>query len=143
MTTPKTPSQPLTDDDLIRAARQLRDDENIRLHVRPWQHKTRNAWWVALPAACLVGFALGFWLRPSAPTADPQQVVAQTVVKHDTVYVREVVRDTIYQTTDPHHPVRPLPITASTRSDRPKHVGVSVLEDGIRYDLLASVSQRR
>jgi len=144
MTTPKTPTplQPLTDEELMAAARRLREEENSRLHVRPWRQKNRTAWRIAVPAACLVGFALGFWLRPSSETGGTQQPVAQTVVKSDTVYVREVVHDTIYQTTDPHRPVRPLPLTASSRPssqpDKTERIGVSMLEDGIRYDLLAS-----
>jgi hypothetical protein len=60
----------------------------------------------------------------------------------DTVIVHEVVYDTIYQTTDVHKPVRPRPITASTQSasSESRKIGVSVLEDDIRYDLLASNS---
>ena len=60
------------------------------------------------------------------------------IVKVDTVIVSHVVRDTIYQTTNPHKPVRPRPITAKTSRPAPSEkIGVSMLEDGIRYDVLA------
>ena len=71
-----------------------------------------------------------------------QGFTAQVSSTTDTVFVREVVHDTIYQTTNPHRPVQPRPITASTQSasSESRKIGVSVLEDDIRYDLLASNS---
>ena len=111
----------------------IREDENAQLHVRPWKSRSRIAWYVAIPAACLVSFFLGYLLRPDSTGGNPQGAFAAT----DTVYVQEVVHDTIYQTTDVHKPVRPRPITASNGSEKRK-IGISVLEDNIRYDLLAS-----
>ena len=114
----------ISDEEIIAAARRLRDKQNSQLPVRPWQPRYSAAWYVAVPAACLVGFAFGFLLRPS--------------VEVDTVIVSHVVRDTIYQTTNPHKPVRPRPITAKTSRPAPSEkIGVSMLEDGIRYDVLA------
>ena len=93
----------------------IREDENAQLHVRPWKSRSRIAWYVAIPAACLVSFFLGYLLRPDST-------------------------DTIYQTTNPHQPVRPRPLTASTSSasQEGRKIGISVLEDNIRYDLLAA-----
>ena len=130
----------ISDEEIIAAARRLRDKQNSQLPVRPWQPRYSVAWYVAVPAACLVGFAFGFLLRPSVEVDTPQQPVAHTIVKVDTVIVSHVVRDTIYQTTNPHQPVRPRPLTASTSSasQEGRKIGISVLEDNIRYDLLAA-----
>lgn len=143
MTTDNTHSHKstLSDDDLIAATRQLRQEENGRLHIRPWKRQSRWGWYVAIPAACLVGFAIGFFLRPSAE--EPAQVLAKTVVVTDTVLVREVVHDTIYQVQPVSQPITTQQLTQkqiASRSGEGKkeNVGVSVLYDGIRYDLLAS-----
>ena len=128
----------ISDKEIFAAARRRRDKQNSQLSVRPWQPRYSAAWYIAVPAACLVGFAFGFLLRPSAEVETPQQPVAHTIVKVDTVIVSQVVRDTIYQTTDIHKPVRPHPITAKTTHPAPSEkIGVSMLEDGIRYDVLA------
>ena len=123
----------LSDDDIIAAARHLRDEENRRYHA---------GWYVGVPAACLVGFLLGFYLRPSVEVAPVEQPVAHTEVRVDTVIVHQVVHDTIYQTTDPHRPVRPRPVMAAAKPAatplKSEKIGVSMLEDGIRYDLLAA-----
>ena len=115
----------INDEEIIAAARRLRDKQNSQLPVRPWQPRYSVAWYVAVPAACLVGFAFGFLLRPSVEVDTPQQPVAHTIVKVDTVI-------------NPHKPVRPRPITAKTSRPAPSEkIGVSMLEDGIRYDVLA------
>ena len=120
----------MSNDDIIAMARRIREEENSQLQVRPWKSRSNMAWYIAVPAACLVSFFLGYLLKPSN---DAPQGLAS--VATDTVYVQ--VYDTIYQTTDVHKPVRPRPITASNGSEKRK-IGISVLEDNIRYDLLAS-----
>ena len=118
----------LSNEDIITIARDIREEDNAQLHVRPWKSsRNSTAWYIAIPAAA----------------CDPQGLTAHTTT--DTVYVHEVVHDTIYQTTDVHRPVRPRPITASTQSPskEPRKIGVSVLEDNIRYDLLASNHDRQ
>ena len=129
-------SENMSNEDIIAMACRIREDENAQLHVRPWKSRSRIAWYVAIPAACLVSFFLGYLLRPDSTGGNPQGLTAQTTT--DTVYVQ--VYDTIYQTTDVHKPVRPRPITASTSSasQEGRKIGISVLEDNIRYDLLAS-----
>lgn len=130
MNTHSQQPQNMSNDDIIAMARRIREEENSQLQVRPWKSRSNMAWYIAVPAACLVSFFLGYLLKPSN---DAPQGLAS--VATDTVYVQ--VYDTIYQTTDVHKPVRPRPITASNASE-PRKIGVSVLEDNIRYDLLAS-----
>lgn len=128
------PQQPenMSNEDIIAVALRIREEDTRQVKVRPWKSRHRTAWYIAIPAACLVSFFLGYLLKPSNEA--PQGLASITT---DTVYVQQVVYDTIYQTTDVHKPVRPRPITASNESE-PRKIGVSVLEDNIRYDLLAS-----
>ena len=123
----------MSNDDIIAMARRIREEENNQLQVRPWKSRSRMAWYIAVPAACLVGFFLGYGLRPA--NMEPGSESLASLSTPDTVYVQ--VYDTIYQTTDVHKPVRPRPITASNGAE-PRKIGISVLEDNIRYDLLAS-----
>ena len=119
----------ISNDDIIRAARQLRNEENERLHVRPWQ-KNYNRWmpYVSIPAACLVGFALGFSLRtPSNSAGSGNTALIDSFVLH------EVVHDTIYQTV----PSPQYRVLAEKTANADEEQGVSVFHDGIRYDLLA------
>ena len=123
----------MSTEDIIAIANRIREKENSQLPVRPWKSRHRIAWYVAVPAACLVSFFLGYLLHSS--NMEPGSQGIASLGTHDTVYVQ--VHDTIYQTTDVHKPVRPRPITASNQSE-PRKIGISVLEDNIRYDLLAS-----
>ena len=146
----------LSNEELIAAARQLRQEENNRMHIRPWKRRSHWGWAVAIPAACLVGFALGFFLRPS--TAEPNGQMAKTIVRtdtllvpetiHDTVLVCEVVHDTVYQVKAVSQPLAPHRLANQKTSQqdgqevKTERIGVSMLEDGIRYDLLAECSAR-
>ena len=130
MNTHSQQPQNMSNDDIIAMARRIREEENNQLQVRPWKSRNRMAWYITVPAACLIGFSLGYCPRPASET--PQDLTALAAT--DTVYVQ--VYDTIYQTTDVHKPVRPRPITAANQASR--KIGISVLEDNIRYDLLAS-----
>ena len=132
MNTHSQQPQNMSNDDIIAMARRIREEENSQLQVRPWKSRSNMTWYIAVPAACLVSFFLGYLLKTSNEA--PQGLAS---VATDTIYVHEVVYDTIYQTTDVHKPVRPRPITASNASE-PRKIGISVLEDNIRYDLLAS-----
>ena len=131
----------LSNDDLIAAARQNRQEDNDRMHIRPWKRPSRWGWYVAVPAACLVGFFLGFQLRPSME--EPSQALAKTVVVTDTVMVHEIVHDTIYQAQPVSQPIAPQQLAKKTSSPQrskedKESVGISMLNDGIRYDLLAA-----
>lgn len=149
MTTHNThsPQSPLSNDDIIAAARQLRQEQNDRMHIRPWKRQSRWGWYVAIPAACLAGFALGLYLRPSAET--PASELAKTIVVTDTVTVHEVVHDTVYQVKPVSQPITPhqlakrsTPSQKTEKQPETEPVGVSMLDDGIRYDLLASNNRR-
>lgn len=134
------PQQPenMSNEDIIDVALRIREEDTRQVKVRPWKSRRRTAWYIAIPAACLVSFFLGYYISSATTKQASQGFTSHVSTAADTVFVREVVRDTIYQTTDPHRPVHPRPITASAQSSEPRKIGVSVLEDDIRYDLLAS-----
>lgn len=138
------PQQPenMSNEDIIAVALRIREEDTRQVKVRPWKSRHRTAWYIAIPAACLVSFFLGYFVSSATTKQASQGFTAQVSSTTDTVIVHEVVYDTIYQTTDVHKPVRPRPITASTQSasSESRKIGVSVLEDDIRYDLLASNS---
>ena len=127
--------------DIIRTARELRDEENSRLHVRPWRRSSRfrvPAWLVAVPAAAIVGFFFGLW------TNSPQSVEASLTALADTVYitVKEPAPtvDTMYMAdANPSPAITPARQVASSRPVQKKQyafVGQSMATDQIRYDLL-------
>ena len=60
----------MSNEDIIAMACRIREDENAQLHVRPWKSRSRIAWYVAIPAACLVSFFLGYLLRPDSTGID-------------------------------------------------------------------------
>ena len=127
--------------DIIRTARELRDEENSRLHVRPWRRSPRfrvPAWLVAVPAAAIVGFFLGLWTNSSQPSDAPLTAMVDTVY----IKVKETVPtvDTVYMAeTPPAHEVAPLRRVATPRPVQKKQYassGHSMATDQIRYDLL-------
>jgi len=131
----------ITDQDIIRTARQLRDEENEQLSVRsefnrtrPWRHVPK--WLIAIPAAAIVGFFVGIWTKSS-------QNDAPLTARVDTVYVQmpapnptegDSVHQPIHTTTAPipRQTVR----SSSTRHNVNSYLGRSVADDNIRYDLL-------
>lgn len=131
----------ITDQDIIRTARQLRDEENEQLSVRSEFNRTRPwhripTWLVAIPAAAVVGFFVGIWTENS-------QNDAPLTARVDTVYVQMPApqpqkQDSVRQ------PIQTMRVSVSNntthpsstkRSTSPSH-GRSVAEDNIRYDLL-------
>lgn len=152
------PSNLLSDNDIIRAAQQLRDEQNEALPVPPEFRSAavkplpsaKHRWWAA--AACLVGFLAGFGVNeefrhPSGGAETQESPVVQHIVQLDTILVRETIRDTVYQT---RVVVREIPsknvvaqasATTSTSTeelpDKPEGVGCSMLCDNIAYELLA------
>ena len=126
----------ITDQDIIHAARQLRDEENEQLHVTPWHRHHRfhvPSWLVTIPAAALIGFLLGIWFNGKIKNNMP--LTAMT----DTVYIKvtepSVKADTLTHTA-------PQPVFVRTKAPKVKHYsphpspGRSIAEDKIRYDLL-------
>lgn len=138
MTTHPQHPENMSNDDIIAIARSIREEDNSQLHVRPWKSSRRRiAWYIALPAACVVSFILGYCLRPTTHVDTPHDLTAQTTT--DTIYLREVVHDTVYRTTS--HDALHLHSTSTPTqpaNEEPRKIGVSVLEDNIRYDLLAA-----
>ncbi|MBR1447874.1 MAG: hypothetical protein IJ588_03880 [Prevotella sp.] len=127
--------------DIIRTARELRDEENSRLHVRPWRRSPRfrvPAWLVAVPAAAIVGFFFGLWTNGSQSADAPLTAMVDTVY----ITVKEPVPtvDTVYRTdAEPSPIVVPVRRVANTKPVHQKQyasVGQSMANDQIRYDLL-------
>ena len=125
----------ITDQDIIRAARQLRDDENGQLRVTPW-HRDRRfrvpSWLVAIPAAAFLGFLLGIWFDSESNGNVPLTAMA------DTVYVK-VIEPSVSADTVMH--AAPQPVNVRPKGHRVKRSthpssGQSIAEDKIRYDLL-------
>ena len=130
----------IEDKDIIRAAQQLRDEQNVQLHVRPWSrhsHFNIPAWLVAVPAAAIIGFMLGIWTNSSNTQDAPLTALV------DTVYIKvpeKVVEpDTMVQTATKQQvssDVKPISTSSAFRHIRPTAVGRSIADDKIRYDLL-------
>lgn len=131
--------------DIIRTAKQLRDEENSQYHIRPWNRSRRfriPSWAVAVPAAAVVGFLFGIWTNTAKQEGNPLTAIV------DTVYIRvneasvaeSVTRDT---TATMLASTKPQPYIQNTRKtlnsqkkDSDLIIGRPVGEDEIRYDLL-------
>ena len=124
--------------DIIRTAQQLRDEENEQLDIRPWnRHRSHfriPSWLVAIPAAAFIGFILGIWTKSSNQQDTPLTALV------DTVYIKvpEPQPMPALQTT---HEVQPaIQPTVQKRNIRrtsqKKATGRPVADDQIRYDLL-------
>ena len=129
--------------DIIRTARQLRDEENAELHVSPWnrhRHFHVPTWLVAIPAAAIIGFVLGLWTQANSHSDVPLTALV------DTVYIKvpspQPQQDSVVQVVpatsthaakpDPKQTVR----TAASANPTQKEYGRPVADDHIRYDLL-------
>lgn len=131
----------ITDQDIARAARQLRDEENEKLNVRPWSSnaKKRRPLWYALPAAAVVGFVLGYLTpRTDAPEKSPLTALVDTVY----IKVHELKEDTLPRPEELISPRTETPVKKAKGAVSPsrKHpapaTGIPVADDKIRYDLL-------
>ena len=125
----------ITNQEIIRTARQLRDEDNSQLHVKSWQprrHFQMPTWLVAVPAAAIIGFLLGLWTKGDADKDVP--LTAMT----DTIYIEtKKVPESTDTTTLPTS--RPTPVASKTQRTarpRPTTAGRPISEDKIRYDLL-------
>lgn len=125
----------ITDQDITRAARQLRDEGNEQLHVTSWhrQHRFRvPSWLVAIPAAAFLGFLLGVWFD-----GEPKSNMPLTAMT-DTVYIKVTEP---FVSTDTITHAAPQPVNVRTKASKVKRSshhssGQSLAEDKIRYDLL-------
>ena len=131
--------------DIIRTAQELRDEENQQLSVSPWNHHRRvhiPTWLVTIPAAAIIGFVLGIWTQASSQTDTTLTALI------DTVYIKVPATPSLQDSVIPNHtaaaqkPVVSTPVTrptASTPSSKDRlqpSSGRSVADDHIRYDLL-------
>ena len=126
--------------DIIRTAQQLRDEENEQLDIRPWNrhhsHFRIPSWLVAIPAAVFIGFILGIWTKSSNQQDTPLTALV------DTVYIKvpepQPQPAPVLQPTPVAQPVAQTTIQKrSTRTNQQKRTtGRPVADDQIRYDLL-------
>lgn len=130
--------------DIIRTARQLREEENAELHVSPWnrhRHFHVPTWLVAIPAAAIIGFVLGLWTQANNNSDVPLTAFV------DTVYIKvptpQPQQDSVAQAlpaTSTPTATKPAPKqtvrTTSASAPSRKTVGRPVADDHIRYDLL-------
>ena len=130
--------------DIIRTARQLRDEENAELHVSPWnrhRHFHVPTWLVAIPAAAIIGFVLGLWTQANSHSDVPLTALV------DTVYIKvpspQPQQDSVAQVVlaTSTHAAKPDPKqktvrTAASANPTQKEYGRPVADDHIRYDLL-------
>lgn len=129
----------ITDQDIIRTARELCDEQNEQLHVGSWSRRHHfhvPTWLVAIPAAAIIGFVLGIWTKSYTLTDAPLTALT------DTIYIK--VRDTavspdtaIHVSASKKEPtVKQVRTTTAYRKNPPVTTGRSVTDDKIRYDLL-------
>lgn len=94
----------ITDQDIVRTAQELRDEENNQMTVRPWakgekakrlkaennsslsssnfqlfNFSTFTKWFVATPAAAFIGFVFGIWAQAHTNTGTPLAALVDTV----------------------------------------------------------------
>ena len=170
--------QDITLDDIISAARELRDEENAQISAKELDDligiapstvgtgfiarqqeapltstrgsSTRPRWWAA---ACLLGFLAGFGVKSALPSSNSLAVVPSTESTlsavpsspPDTILLREVVHDTVYQTRVIVCDAEPKAIKTVVAQNEQKpepvettpSVGCSMLCDDIPYAYLA------
>ena len=116
--------------DIVRMARQLRDEENATQHVSPWRRHRRFAVptrLVALPASVVIGFILGIWTNVRTQSDAPLTALV------DTVYIK------VNDKPDTSHVTKPRALTVRpARRPRPRAIatGHPMQSDRIGYDLL-------
>ena len=158
----------ITLDDIIDAACELRDEENAQIstkdidqiigHTSTHRPAMHPRWWAA---ACLLGFLAGFGVKSALPSGNSHAVVSTSggeglgvVAKidtppsatfPDTVLLREVVHDTVFQTRVIVRDAEPKAIKAmvakneqkTEATETPPSVGCSMLCDDIPYAYLS------
>ena len=176
--------QDITLEDIIGAARELRDEENVQIsakdldqligiapntdhvgtrratlgqqsannpHTNTHHPAKRPYWWAT--AACLLGFLAGFGVKSALPSSNSLAVVPSTESTlsavpsspPDTILLREVVHDTVYQTRVIVCDAEPKAIKTVVAQNEQKpepvettpSVGCSMLCDDIPYAYLA------
>ena len=129
----------ITDQDIIRTARELCDEQNEQLHVGSWSRRHYfhvPTWLVAIPAAAIIGFVIGVWTQSNSTTDEPLTALT------DTIYIK--VRETAASSDTANHVVasktaptiKRVKTTTTSRKNPSITTGRSVTDDKIRYDLL-------
>ena len=129
----------ITDQDIIRTARELCDEQNEQLHVGSWSRRHYfhvPTWLVAIPAAAIIGFVIGVWTQSNSTTDEPLTALT------DTIYIK--VRETAVSSDTANHVVasktsptiKRVKTTTTSRKNPSITTGRSVTDDKIRYDLL-------
>lgn len=129
----------ITDQDIIRTARELCDEQNEQLHVGSWSRRHHfhvPTWLVAIPAAAIIGFVIGVWTQSNSTTDEPLTALT------DTIYIK--VRETAVSSDTANHvvasktapTVKRVKTTTTNRKNPSITTGRSVTDDKIRYDLL-------
>ena len=127
----------LTEQDIIRTARQLRDEENQQLNVHPWHSHRRHhlsTWLVAIPAAAIIGFMLGIWTQAHVQSDAPLTALVDTI--YINVHDSQPHQDTIAQVLTVVPTPKPAARRPATIHRAQPVVGRPVANDNIRYDLL-------
>lgn len=132
----------INDTDIVNAARQLCEEGNSQLKIRPWnqqRHSHVPSWLTAIPAAAIIGFFLGIW------TNSHMQGEAPLTALTDTVYVR--VNDApanpkALQPIDSPSAITPIHRQGTMAKSPKRHhkipTGQPIVNDKIRYDLLVN-----
>ncbi len=135
-----------SEQDIARMARQLCDEENQQLHVRPTFKRARqrgslyalftNPLTAAIPAAMFLGFLVGQWTNSHSQTAQPLTALTDTVyiTVRDTVTTVDTVQTKV-PTATAHEPKSPRKVR-SPRRVATVTTGQPIMSDHIRYDLL-------
>ena len=127
--------------DLIRTAQQLCNEENKQLNVRPWSshrsHFRIPSWLVAIPAAVFIGFILGIWTKSSNQSEVPLTAHVDTVyIKVSDPQPQQESMPQVVPAVQTSDVSRPAPKRANRPSITKTVTGRSVADDQIRYDLL-------
>lgn len=130
--------------DIIRTARQLRDEENAELYVSPWnrhRHFHVPTWLVAIPAAAIIGFVLGLWTQANSHSDVPLTALVDTIyIKVPSPQPQQDSVAQVFPATSTHaaksDSKQKTVRTASSANPTQKEYGRPVADDHIRYDLL-------
>ena len=138
----------INDQDIVRVAQELRDEENSKLHIRPWKkhrHFQLPKWLVAVPAAAIVGFVLGLWTQAYKQSDAPLTALVDTIFIEVPAPKPKVVAEASTTISNPapkqdliRHSVshKREEQKASPRGGLVGAIGHPACDDSIRYDLL-------
>lgn len=131
----------IDENDIRRAAHDIRDKQNMEMNVRPW-HKTHlhiPHWLIAVPAAAVVGFMIGFSLNKELPSAEPS-----AIAKIDTIYIKEKAQIDNDSMIRQEEPITEKKKTATVYRKKTydqteeRDSGQPICSDNIQYDLIVN-----